>query len=123
MDRLARNLDDLHHLVRLLTGKGLRVEFIKEALTFAGEDSAMALHGGEYRAAHGRGTRAGFSEPKSVGKRKGHLPGLRVGPRALESGRAGWARLLFVNCDGGCSRISTGVLRSRDFTDSGITVD
>ncbi len=33
MDRLARNLDDLRRLVRTLTGKGVRVEFVKEALT------------------------------------------------------------------------------------------
>jgi DNA invertase Pin-like site-specific DNA recombinase len=42
MDRLARNLDDLRHLVRVLTGKGVRVEFVKESLTFTGEDSPMA---------------------------------------------------------------------------------
>jgi DNA invertase Pin-like site-specific DNA recombinase len=42
MDRLARNLDDLRRLVRLLTGKGVRVEFAKEGLTFTGEDSPMA---------------------------------------------------------------------------------
>lgn len=42
MDRLARNLDDLRRLVRELTGKGVRVEFIKEAMTFTGDDSAMA---------------------------------------------------------------------------------
>ena len=42
MDRLARNLDDLRRLVRSLTGKGVRVEFTKEALTFTGEDSPMA---------------------------------------------------------------------------------
>ncbi|BDT96935.1 transposase (plasmid) [Nocardia sputorum] len=42
MDRLARNLDDLRRLVRTLTGKGVRVEFVKEALTFTGEDSPMA---------------------------------------------------------------------------------
>jgi DNA invertase Pin-like site-specific DNA recombinase len=29
MDRLARNLDDLRGLVRSLTAKGVRVEFIK----------------------------------------------------------------------------------------------
>ena len=28
MDRLARNLDDLRRLVRELTGKGVRVEFV-----------------------------------------------------------------------------------------------
>ena len=42
MDRLARNLDDLRRLVRTLTGKGVRVEFVKEHLVFTGEDSPMA---------------------------------------------------------------------------------
>lgn len=42
MDRLARNLDDLRALVNQLTGKGVRVEFVKEGLTFTGEDSAMS---------------------------------------------------------------------------------
>jgi len=42
MDRLARNLDDLRRLVQLLTGRGIRVEFVKEQLTFTGEDSPMA---------------------------------------------------------------------------------
>ncbi|NKY31423.1 recombinase family protein [Nocardia gamkensis] len=42
MDRLARNLDDLRRLVRTLAGKGVRVEFVKESLTFTGEDSPMA---------------------------------------------------------------------------------
>jgi len=42
MDRLARNLDDLRRLVQLLTGRGIRVEFVKEHLTFTGEDSPMA---------------------------------------------------------------------------------
>lgn len=42
MDRLARNLDDLRRLVRTLTGKGARVQFVKENLIFTGEDSPMA---------------------------------------------------------------------------------
>ncbi len=42
MDRLARNLDDLRQLVRDLTGRGVRVEFIKENLTFTGDDTPMA---------------------------------------------------------------------------------
>ncbi len=42
MDRLARNLDDLRRLVRTLTGKGVRVEFVKESLVFTDEDSPMA---------------------------------------------------------------------------------
>jgi DNA invertase Pin-like site-specific DNA recombinase len=42
MDRLARNLDDLRRIVQTLTGKGVRIEFIKEHLAFTGEDSPMA---------------------------------------------------------------------------------
>src|SRR3954447_22894191 len=42
MDRLARNLDDLRRLVHTLTGKGVRIAFVKESLTFTGEDSPMA---------------------------------------------------------------------------------
>ncbi len=43
MDRLARNLDDLRALVRTLTGRGVRVQFAKEQLTFTGDDTAMAM--------------------------------------------------------------------------------
>lgn len=42
MDRLARNLDDLRRLVTSLTNQQIRVEFIKEGLTFTGEDSPMS---------------------------------------------------------------------------------
>ncbi|SFQ27474.1 Site-specific DNA recombinase [Geopseudomonas sagittaria] len=42
MDRLARNLDNLRRLVQQLTGRGVRIEFVKEGLTFTGEDSPMA---------------------------------------------------------------------------------
>src|SRR5947208_13137430 len=42
MDRLARNLDDLRRIVQTLTGKGVRIEFVKQHLSFTGEDSPMA---------------------------------------------------------------------------------
>ena len=42
MDRLARNLDNLRYLVQTLTQKGIAVEFVKEHLTFTGNDSPMA---------------------------------------------------------------------------------
>jgi DNA invertase Pin-like site-specific DNA recombinase len=42
MDRLARNLDDLRRLVQGLTQRGIRIEFVKEGLTFTGDDSPMA---------------------------------------------------------------------------------
>lgn len=42
MDRLARNLDDLRRVVKILTGRGVRIEFVKESLSFTGDDSPMA---------------------------------------------------------------------------------
>jgi DNA invertase Pin-like site-specific DNA recombinase len=42
MDRLARNLDDLRKIVLGLTGRGVHVQFVKENLTFTGEDSPMS---------------------------------------------------------------------------------
>jgi DNA invertase Pin-like site-specific DNA recombinase len=42
MDRLARNLNDLLRIVQLLTDKGICVQFVKENLSFDGEDSSMS---------------------------------------------------------------------------------
>ena len=42
MDRLARNLSDLLKLVENLNERGIAIEFIKENLTFTGEDSPIA---------------------------------------------------------------------------------
>ncbi len=42
MDRLARNLDDLRRIVLDLTGRGIHIVFVKENLTFTGEDSPMS---------------------------------------------------------------------------------
>lgn len=42
MDRLGRNLEDLRRLVRELTARGVSVRFVKEQLTFTGDDTAMA---------------------------------------------------------------------------------
>lgn len=42
MDRLARNLDDLRRLVQDLTRRGVQITFVKEGLSFTGEDSPMA---------------------------------------------------------------------------------
>lgn len=43
MDRFARNLVDLRQMVTDLTGRGVRVHFVKEALTFDGDDTAMSV--------------------------------------------------------------------------------
>jgi len=42
MDRLARNLDDLRKIVLGLTERGIHIVFVKENLTFTGEDSPMS---------------------------------------------------------------------------------
>jgi DNA invertase Pin-like site-specific DNA recombinase len=42
MDRLARNVDDLRRIVQQQTKRGIRLQFVKENLTFTGEDSPMA---------------------------------------------------------------------------------
>jgi DNA invertase Pin-like site-specific DNA recombinase len=42
MDRLAANLDDLPQIVQGLTARGVRIEFVKEHLTFSGGEAPMA---------------------------------------------------------------------------------
>ncbi len=42
MDRVARNLDDLRRIVQTLTEKAVRIDFVKEHVSFTGEDSPMA---------------------------------------------------------------------------------
>lgn len=42
MDRLSRSLNDLITTVKSLTVKGVKVQFIKESLTFTGENNPMA---------------------------------------------------------------------------------
>ena len=42
MDRLARNLEDLRQIVQGQTARGVRVEFVKEGLSFSGKDTPIA---------------------------------------------------------------------------------
>ena len=42
MDRLARNLDDLRGIVAQLNNKHVQLRFLKEQLTFNGEDAPMS---------------------------------------------------------------------------------
>jgi DNA invertase Pin-like site-specific DNA recombinase len=42
MDRLARNVDDLRRIVKTLTAQAVTARFVKEALTFTGDDSPMS---------------------------------------------------------------------------------
>jgi DNA invertase Pin-like site-specific DNA recombinase len=41
MDRLARNVDDLRRIVKSLTAQAVVVRFVKEGLSFSGDDSPM----------------------------------------------------------------------------------
>jgi DNA invertase Pin-like site-specific DNA recombinase len=84
MDRLARNLTDLRQMVHQLTGSGVSVQFIKESLTFTGEDSPMAnlllsMLGAvaEFeRALILERQREGIALAKAAGKYKGRKPTL-----------------------------------------------
>jgi DNA invertase Pin-like site-specific DNA recombinase len=86
MDRLARNLDDLRRIVSELTARGVVVEFIKEHLTFTGEDSAMSrlllsVMGAfaEFeRALIGERQREGIALAKRKGVYKGRKPSLTM---------------------------------------------
>ena len=42
IDRLARNVRNLHEIIDQLLSKGVSVKFIKEGLSFNGNDSAMS---------------------------------------------------------------------------------
>jgi DNA invertase Pin-like site-specific DNA recombinase len=42
LDRLGRNLDDLRKIVSQCNARGIAVQFLKENLTFTGDDNAMS---------------------------------------------------------------------------------
>lgn len=42
MDRLARNVKDLRNIIDHLSGRKIKIHFIKENLTFTGDDSPLA---------------------------------------------------------------------------------
>lgn len=91
MDRLARNLVDLRQLVETLTKKRVKVQFVKEALTFTGEDSPMSnlmlsMMGAvaEFeRAMLLERQREGITKAKAIGTYKGRKPSLTQDQAAL----------------------------------------
>jgi DNA invertase Pin-like site-specific DNA recombinase len=88
MDRLARNLDDLRRIVHTLTGKGVRIEFVKEHLAFTGEDSPMASLMLSVMGAFAEFERALINERQREGialaKQRGAYRGRRQGKRMIE---------------------------------------
>ena len=86
MDRLARNLDDLRRLVMDLNKRGVKVTFVKEAMTFVGDDSPMSMlmlsllgAVSEFERAQIRARQAeGVYQAKLAGKYKGRKPSLNA---------------------------------------------
>lgn len=112
LDRLARNMRDMLELVEALTGKGVTVEFVKESLTFNGQDSAMSkmLLGifasiAEWeRATIRERQREGIAVAKAAGKYKGRA-------RALNAEQVAGAR----------ERIANGVAKAVVARDLGVS--
>lgn len=84
MDRLSRSMADLQTTVQALTGKGVAVQFLKEGLTFTGQDSAMdtllmqmlGAVGQFERALSKERQREGIAIAKGRGVYKGRKPSL-----------------------------------------------
>jgi DNA invertase Pin-like site-specific DNA recombinase len=84
MDRLARNLVDLRTLVDGLTERGVQVEFVKEQLSFTGEDTlgaklllnVMGAVAEFERAMLKERQREGIAIAKKAGVYKGRKPSL-----------------------------------------------
>lgn len=84
MDRLARNLVDLERLVQAMTKKGVMVKFVKEGLTFTGDDSHLSILMLQLMGAVAQFERAillerqreGIAKAKARGGYKGRKPSL-----------------------------------------------
>ncbi|MEO5795860.1 MAG: recombinase family protein [Rhodoferax sp.] len=84
MDRLSRSLSDLQAVVQSLTARGVTVEFVKERLTFTGQDDAMATLMLQLLGAVGQFERSlirerqreGIAIAKTKGAYKGRKPSL-----------------------------------------------
>jgi DNA invertase Pin-like site-specific DNA recombinase len=84
MDRLSRSLRDLQEVVEGLTAKGVAVSFVKEGMTFTGDDSPMATFMLQMLGAVGQFERAlikerqreGIALAKAQGVYKGRKPSL-----------------------------------------------
>lgn len=84
MDRLSRSLKDLQAVVEELTGRGVSVSFVKEGMTFTGDDDPMATLMLQLLGAVGQFERAlikerqreGIAIAKAEGVYKGRKPSL-----------------------------------------------
>jgi len=84
MDRLARNLDDLRKIVQGLNQRDVKVTFVKEGMTFTGDDSHLSLLMLSMMGAFAEFERSlllerqreGIAIAKAQGKYKGRKPSL-----------------------------------------------
>jgi len=81
IDRLARDLQDLLHLIQTLTARGVGVRFMKEGLTFTGDASPMQTMILQVAGAFAQFERALIRERQREGQQaaraKGKVPGRR----------------------------------------------
>ncbi len=82
MDRLARNLVDLQKMVEQLTGRGVSVQFHKEALTFTGDNDHMQKLMLQIMGAIAEFERANIRERQREGIAKAKASGKRLGRKA-----------------------------------------
>lgn len=112
MDRLARNLDDLRKIVKDLTGRGVKVQFVKESLIFTGEDSPMANLLLSVMGAFAEFERAIIKERQKEGVQLAKANGKYKGrPRAMTDDRIAEIR----------RRVSDGETKARIARDMGIS--
>lgn len=86
IDRFARSLDDLRHMVRTLIDRGVRIEFVKEGLKFSNHDdhiselvlNIMASIAQFERAIINERQREGIAIAKRKGKYIGRRPALNT---------------------------------------------
>jgi DNA invertase Pin-like site-specific DNA recombinase len=100
MDRLARNLDDLRRIVLGLTERGVHIVFVKENLTFTGEDSPMSNLLLSVMGAFAQFERELIRERQhegiAIAKREGKYPGRKP---SLSPTRAAELRRRVADCD------------------------
>ncbi len=102
MDRLARSLKDLLHIVEDLTGRGVRVRFVQNNLTFSSDKTdpcevlMLQVLGACYQFERSillERQKEGIAAAKAKGKYKGRKPALTDEQRAEVASRlaAGWS--------------------------------
>lgn len=79
IDRLARNLADLQCIVSEITGKGAKVIFHKENLTFSGQDDSMSKLLLQVMGAFAEFERSLIRERQAEGLAKAKTQGKRLG--------------------------------------------